>query len=78
MAKPAIAISKTPINVPGTGKKRDYLPDTTLEKLICYADKFFSKSGTMQEKPLDKVRVSMARHSTESLARFDELHDLFK
>ena len=58
--------------------RKDYLPETMLEKLICYADKFFSKSGAMQEKPLDKVRVSMARHSTESLTRFDELHDLFK
>ncbi len=57
--------------------RKDYLPETMLEKLICYADKFFSKSGKMQEKPLDKVRASMARHSTESLARFDELHNLF-
>ena len=57
--------------------RKDYLPETMLEKLICYADKFFSKSGAMQEKPLDKVRASMARHSTESLTRFDELHELF-
>ena len=58
--------------------RKDYLPETMLEKLICYADKFFSKSGAMQEKPLDKVRASMARHSTASLTRFDELHELFK
>ena len=58
--------------------RKDYLPETMLEKLIWYADKFFSKSGAMQEKPLDKVRASMARHSTASLTRFDELHELFK
>lgn len=58
--------------------RKDYLPETMLEKLICYADKFYSKSGKMQEKPLDKVRASMARHSPESLSRFDELHKLFK
>ena len=58
--------------------RKDYLPETMLEKLICYADKFFSKSGAMQEKPLDKVRASMARHSIDSLTRFDELHELFK
>ena len=58
--------------------RKDYLPETMLEKLICYADKFFSKSGTMQEKTLDKVRASMARHSPESLTRFDELHEMFK
>jgi len=57
--------------------RKDYIPETLLEKLICYADKFFSKSGTMQEKTLDKVRASMARHSPESLARFDKLHQLF-
>ena len=58
--------------------RKDYLPETMLEKLICYADKFFSKSGTMQQKPLDRVRASMARHSANSLTRFDELHDLFR
>ncbi|MBR5332874.1 MAG: HDIG domain-containing protein [Muribaculaceae bacterium] len=57
--------------------RKDYLPETMLEKLICYADKFFSKSGTMQEKPLDKVRASMARHSADNLTRFNELHKLF-
>ena len=56
---------------------KDYLPESTLEKLICYADKFFSKSGAMQEKSLDKVRASMTRHSADNLARFDELHKLF-
>ena len=58
--------------------RKDYLPETMLEKLICYADKFFSKSGTMQQKPLDRVRASMAHHSADSLTRFDELHDLFR
>ena len=56
---------------------KNYLPESTLEKLICYADKFFSKSGAMQEKSLDKVRASMARHSADNLARFNELHKLF-
>ena len=57
---------------------KDYLPETILEKLICYADKFFSKSGSMQEKSLEKVRASIARHSEDSLTRFEELHNLFK
>ena len=57
--------------------RKDYMPETMLEKLICYADKFFSKSGTMQEKSLDKVRASMARHSADNLTRFNELHQLF-
>lgn len=51
----------------------DYLPESTLERLICYADKFYSKSGSMQRKPLDQVRASMARFGPRSLARFDTL-----
>ena len=56
----------------------DFLPETLEEKLICYADKFFSKSGDpREEKPLDRVRRSMSKFGTESLARFDVLHALF-
>lgn len=58
--------------------RKDYMPETILEKLICYADKFFSKSGAMQEKPFDKVRASMSRHSADTLTRFDELHQMFR
>ena len=42
------------------------------------ADKFFSKSGSMQEKPFDRVRASMAKFGPESLARFDNLCKEFK
>ncbi|MBQ7650693.1 MAG: HD domain-containing protein [Victivallales bacterium] len=52
---------------------RDFLPETSEEKLICLADKFFSKSGDMQEKPLDKIRKSMAKFGQPALDRFDEL-----
>ncbi len=56
---------------------RDYLPVTLLEKLICYADKFYSKSGEMKKKPLTAVRASMAKISAGSLKRFDELDGMF-
>lgn len=52
---------------------RTYLPETELEQLICYADKFFSKSGDMCRKTFDRVRESMARFGEASLARFDLL-----
>lgn len=48
-----------------------------LEKLICYADKFYSKSGDMAKKPLSRVRNSIARHGSDSLSRFDRLHEMF-
>lgn len=50
-----------------------YMPETLLERLICYADKFFSKSGAMERKTLGAVRKSMGRHGLESLERFDRL-----
>lgn len=57
---------------------QDFLPETQLEKLICLADKFFSKSGNMQEKSLDSIRRSMAKFGENSLIRFDKLCELFK
>ena len=55
----------------------DYCPESMLEKLICYADKFYSKSGDMAKKPLSRVRNSIARHGSDSLSRFDRLHEIF-
>lgn len=56
---------------------QDFLPETQLEKLICLADKFFSKSGDMQEKNIESVHRSMAKFGAESLRRFDELMKIF-
>lgn len=51
----------------------NYMPETLLERLICYADKFYSKSGDMKRKEISAVRRSMARFGQESLDRFDAL-----
>jgi len=56
---------------------RDLLPETPLEKLICLADKFYSKSGAMERKPPEKIRRSMAKFGDAPLARFEELLRLF-
>lgn len=56
---------------------RCFMPQTLLERLICYADKFYSKSGDMARKPLPKVQVSMARFGPETYARFNALHREF-
>lgn len=57
---------------------RDFLPETLEEKLICYADKFYSKSGDLTlRKPLEKVRAQMASHGPDVLTRFEALHTLF-
>lgn len=57
--------------------RRDYSPRTTLEKLICYADKFFSKSGSLERKTLEQVRQSMAKISANTLSRFEILQAEF-
>lgn len=57
---------------------RDLCPVTIEEKVICYADKFFSKSGNLtEEKPLDKVIRQMKKFGDDSFIRFMELHSLF-
>lgn len=48
----------------------DYMPETLLERLVCYADKFYSKSGDMKRKSFDKVVASMERHSETTKERF--------
>ena len=55
----------------------DYCPLTMLEKLICYADKFYSKSGSMNLKSFDRARMSIAKHGSDALDRFDRLNRLF-
>lgn len=56
----------------------DFLPETPAEKLICLADKFFSKSGDMLEKSPERARASLAKFGPETLARFDDMAALFR
>ena len=53
--------------------ERDLLPESAEEKIICLADKFFSKSGAMEEKSVDQIRKGMLKFGEASLERFDEL-----
>lgn len=55
----------------------DYCPRTLLERLVCYADKFYSKSGDMKRKPIEKVRRQMSSFGACSLVRFDRLNAEF-
>lgn len=53
--------------------EKDFFPETMEEKIICLADKFFSKSADMQEKSIDVIRKGMLKFGDDSLARFDKL-----
>lgn len=58
---------------------RDMLPVSLEEKIICYADKFFSKSGKSpsSEKPLAAVRKSILAYGEDKLKTFDNFSSLF-
>lgn len=56
---------------------RDMLPVSLEEQVICFADKFYSKTHLEQEKPLEKVRKSVLNFGEPGLARFDHWCEQF-
>ena len=53
------------------------LPETLEEQLICYADKFFSKSHPERENTIEQAERSLAKFGEEGLERFREWVRLF-
>lgn len=53
---------------------REMVPVTLEEKIICFADTFYSKSPgkLMQEKSLDKLRRQLAKYGDDKLAILNE------
>jgi len=57
---------------------RDMLPLSLEERLICYADKFFSKTDNgRQEKTVDEIIAGLVRYDADGAGRFLALHRLF-
>jgi uncharacterized protein len=58
---------------------RDMLPVTLEEKLICYADKFYSKSDKhlLTAKTPEKIRKKVSKYGADKAARFEEFVTLF-
>jgi uncharacterized protein len=58
---------------------RDMLPISLEERIVTYADLFFSKNPAKLglERSADKVRKSLARHGEDKVAVFDEWHARF-
>lgn len=50
---------------------RDMLPCSEAEQLICFADKFFSKTHLGRERSVKKAREKLEKFGQEGLARFD-------
>jgi uncharacterized protein len=57
---------------------QSFLPETMEEKLICYADKFFSKTRPDQEKTYEQAERSLAKFGEAGLERFREWHRAFE
>jgi uncharacterized protein len=47
------------------------------EKLICFADKFYSKSNLDKVKTVKQIRKSLSKYGDESVKRFNEMLKLF-
>lgn len=56
----------------------DYMPETIEEKIICYADKFYSKTKLDREKTYEEVRHSIIRFGGDSLYRLERMHEKFE
>ena len=56
---------------------RDFMPETLEEQLICYADKFYSKTKLDKEKSVEKVKQGLSKYGNETVERFDNWCKLF-
>ena len=56
---------------------QDFLPETMEEKVICYADKFFSKTHLDKEKTVEQAISSLSKFGEEGVERFREWVKMF-
>ena len=56
---------------------REMVPVSLEEQVICFADKFFSKTHLDREKSVEKARRSLERYGQEGVDRFDNWCRLF-
>lgn len=59
--------------------KRDMTPQTIEEKIICYADKFYSKSASnlLLPKPLERVKKSISKYGEDKWKVFEGMMEIF-
>ncbi|BEG97744.1 HD domain-containing protein [Bacteroides sedimenti] len=69
----ALDIEKNQLPLP----HRDFLPVSIEEQVICFADKFFSKTHLDREKSVEAARKSISKFGCEGLKRFDTWCEMF-
>ena len=57
--------------------QQDFLPETMEEKVICYADKFFSKTHIDREKTIEQAEKSLSKFGDEGVLHFREWEKCF-
>lgn len=57
--------------------RRDMVPVTIEEQIICFADCFFSKTKLGEEKKIEDVKRGLMKHGVASVNRFEEWCQLF-
>lgn len=57
---------------------QDFLPETIEEKIVCYADKFYSKSHLDRVRTPEQAEKSIAKHGIDGLERFKEWEKMFE
>lgn len=56
---------------------KDMRPVSTEEQVICYADKFYSKSDLSKVHSIEKIRKMLGRHGEKNIQIFDAWHRKF-
>ena len=56
---------------------REMVPVSPEEQVICFADKFFSKTHLEREKTVEKARKSLEKYGEAGLRRFDGWCEMF-
>lgn len=56
---------------------REMLPVSIEEQIVCFADKFFSKTHLDREKSVEKALKSISRYGEDGIVRFNKWRELF-
>lgn len=57
---------------------QDFIPETMEEQVICYADKFYSKSHLERERTVEQTAKSLEKFGHDSVARFTKWSEMFE
>lgn len=57
---------------------QDFLPETLEEQVVCYADKFYSKSHLERERTVEQTAKSLEKFGSESVGRFMKWAEMFE